>query len=232
MYRLIGSFLLGLCVDLAFPSGVLADTIISVSGTGEANFTLGGDQDQVEEASWTTLSGYSNVSIAAEVGRASEGPSITAYLTSDIGPAETADDLIAIETFAPSTDNEFDTIFSGLNLGPGTYYLVLSGGDSDSSQSAWWGTDHGSSATTDTGVTFDGDGYAFSGDGLNATNPPASLFNNSTRAGLLFQVTGDPEAASPEPGSLRLILIGGLGGLWMRKRLRDRSTASRVYRSP
>jgi len=225
MYRLIGSLLLGLGVILAFPAGVFADLIISVAGTGEANFTLGGDQDQVEEASWTQLDGYSNVSIAAQVGRASEGPSITAYLTSAIGPAETADDLIAIDTFAPSTNNEFDTIFSGLSLGPGTYYLVLSGGDSDSSQSAWWGTDNGTRATTDTGVTFNGDGYAFSGDGLNDSNPPASTFSSSTRAGLLFQVTGEAEAASPEPDSLRLILIGGLGGLWLRK-------ASNAYRRP
>jgi hypothetical protein len=201
-----------------------ADTIVSVTGTGVANYTLGGDQDEALEASWTTFAGYSNVSIMAEVGSASASSTITAYLTTAIGPTDTAADQIASLTFAPATDNEVDTLFSGLSLGPDTtYYLVLIGGDSDSTESAWWGTDAVTGATVDNGVTFGGDDFAAIGVdlGVNNTNPPASAFNSLPGLGLLFQVTGDAES-TPEPDSFSLVLTGGLAGLWLWKHRRQR----------
>jgi hypothetical protein len=220
--RLLGSLLLGFAAVLSLASGAFAGTIVSVTGTGDANFTLGGsDQDEVLESSWTTLGTYFDVSIAADVGaNDSSSPSISAYLTTGIGPTETGADLIQGITFDPSTDNEIDTLFSGLTLGPGTYYLVLIGGDLDSTESVWWGTDAGTAATTGAGVTFGGDGFAANGVGLgvNGTYPPASDFNSAPGMGLLFQVTGD---TAPEPGSFSLILIGGPAGLWLWRRRRS-----------
>lgn len=221
--RLLGSLLLGFGAVFAFAPGAFAGTIVSVTGTGEANFTLGGsDQDEVLETSWTTLGTYYNVSIAADVGaNDSSNPSVSAYLTTAIGPTETAADLIQGITFDPTAENEMDTLFSGLTLGPGTYYLVLSGGASDSTESVWWGTDAGNAANTANGVTFGGDGYAAIGVGLgvNGNYPPASDFNSVQGLGLLFDVTGD---TTPEPSSFSLILIGGAAaGLWRWKRRRS-----------
>jgi hypothetical protein len=219
---MMGSLLSGFGIALVFASGAFAGTIVSVTGAGGANFTLGGsDQDEVLAASWTTLGTYFDVSITADVGaNDSTVPSISAYLTTGIGPTETDADQIAGITFNPSTDNEIDTLFSGLNLGPGTYYLVLIGGDLDTTESVWWGTDAGTAATTGAGVTFGGDGFAAIGVGLgvNNTYPPASDFNSAPGLGLLFQVTGD---AAPEPGSFTLAPIGGLAGLWLWKRRRS-----------
>jgi hypothetical protein len=133
----MGSLLSGFGAVLMFASGAFAGTIVSVTGTAAANFTLGGsDQDEVLEASWTTLGSYFNVSIAADLGaNDSLSPSISAYLTTGIGPTETDADEIAGITFDPATDNEIDNLFSGLTLGPGTYNLVLIGGNLDTTQS-------------------------------------------------------------------------------------------------
>jgi hypothetical protein len=224
-FRILGSLLLGFGAVIAFAPGAFAGTIVSVTGTGtgEANFALGGsDQDEVLEASWTILGTYFNVSIAVDVGaNDSSSPSLSAYLTTAIGPTETAADEIAGIMLDPAAENETDTLFSGLTLGPGTYYLVLTGGASDSTESVWWGTDTPTAATTGDGVTFGGDAFAAMGMGLgvNGNYPPASDFNNAPGLGLLFDVTGD---ATPEPSSFSLILIGGPAGFWLWKRRRSR----------
>jgi len=200
----------------------LAETIVSVSGTASDNFAVDTPIDQILAVSWTTSSAFSNVSIAVEVGNYDAGgSSIFAYLTTAIGPGETSANQIAAYNFSAGAGPETDTLFSGLSLGAGTYYLVLSGNFSQ-----WWGTGGASSATTDTGagVTFGSD--SFTNTALALSNPPASSFH-SFDGGLLFQVTGDSGGASggastPEPGSICLVATGVmLCGflLWKRKRL-------------
>jgi hypothetical protein len=207
---------------VAFAPAVLADTIISSTGTGLYGFSLGGSGDQVLYASWTTLGAYSNVDIAAEVGSSGASSStIYAYLTTVVGPSETGADVVASTTITPSSETEMDTIFTGLNLGAGAYYLVLTGGDSDSTFAAWEGTGAATVATTGAGVTFSGDGGADAGEGTNNSNPPASTFTNtSADAGLLFQVTGDAVSPVPEPDSISFMLTAGLAGFWLYRRRR------------
>jgi len=174
------------------------------------DIALGGYSNDIVETGWVTLGGYSNVSITAEVGTGGvPSPSISAYLTTTTGAAETDADQIASVNIIPSSLDEVDTLFSGLDLGPGTYYLVLTGDGS----AAW--TTFGPVATTDPGLICCGNGAAsiYVGD-LNNINPPASTFV-ALGATPLFTVTGDP-ASVPEPGSFGMILIAG--GLWFLKR--------------
>jgi hypothetical protein len=243
MARLTTS-LFGFGVLLALAPGAFANTIVSVTGPGAStgsSASLGGAGNDTLAASWTTSGAYTDVSIAAEVGcYQCNGLTLTAYLTTAIGPLETVADQLATSSFttdfsAPPGLPEMDTLFSGLSLSAGTYYLVLND-PSGAGPGYWLGA---GTPTVNTGpdVTFDGD-TAFDGTTYNETlnyantNPP-SLFGGSLCCTLgpplspsqefLFQVTGDVAGGSstPEPGSTSLPLTGGLCGLclWKRRRL-------------
>jgi hypothetical protein len=84
-------------------------------------------------SSWSTTQAYQNVQISASIG--SLDPNFangTTFLTSNIGPGTTPNDIIASASFvAPITSSSSQpiantTIFSNLFLNPGTYFLVLS----------------------------------------------------------------------------------------------------------
>jgi hypothetical protein len=93
---------------------------------------------QVLMASWTSSFSFNNVSIFGEV---SGDPTsiMTAYLTTQIGPGTTVADQIASAILTPpSADTTGVLLLSGLNLGPGTYYLVLSGPATGNADSYWY----------------------------------------------------------------------------------------------
>jgi hypothetical protein len=237
-----------LCVFVSLlalaPASAFSDTIISVVLTAPpASADVDGrgiDPVSFAAASWTTTSAYSNVSIAAEVECVVCGiPStITAYLTTAIGPSETVADQIATYTDTVSTGvgvpPELDTLFSGLTLGAGTYYLVLANGTADTevpnpdpsgNVDFWYGNiGPGEAISTATGVAYNGDKVTDWPFGCcNSSNPPANTFSNFGDLGLNFQVTGDPGSGSPpppvpEPSSISLLLIGMAGGLYLLRR--------------
>jgi hypothetical protein len=221
----------------ALASEAFAADIVSVTGTTDPADFISIAPFQTLEASWTASSAYSNVSIAAEVGCSVLGmpcavgatsgvPDLTAWLTTAVGPSETVANVIATYTFPPGKGPELDTVFSGLTLGAGTYYLVFG----DGSVTTYWLGGEGDTAktlVTGPGVTFNGEGFKnnASDGGLNVANPPASIFI-SYDAGLHFQVTGDPVASTPEPG-FGPILAGAFSGLWFWKRRRGNAAALR-----
>lgn len=140
---------------------------------------------------------------------------MTAYLTTAIGPSETVADQIATSTVSVGPGPEQDTFFSGLSLGAGTYYLVLTPGDGQNYY--WFGTNGagGTTVTTAPSVTYDGDDISggFFGT-INGANPPASTWTYFGDNGMNFQVTGAPASAIvPEPNSLSLLLVGLAFGL-------------------
>jgi hypothetical protein len=212
---------LGLCITgslLALaPATAFADPIIiSETSGGTVNTSPAIYSEQIGAASWTTTSAYSNVSIAATVGAYVGSGTMTAYLTTAIGPTETAADQVATSTIPVGGGPEQDTFFSGLSLGAGTYYLVLT--SSATPLDYWFGSNGagGTTITTDTGVTYGGDYFVVLF--LNGANPPASNFTYVGDNGVNFQVTGDSASTVPEPGSISLVLIGMAGGLYLFRR--------------
>jgi hypothetical protein len=199
-----------------------AGTIISVTGTpNDFSFSVGGSgADQVLASSWTQTGSYDNVSISAVL---ANGATMSAFLTDKIGPGTTASDVIASTSVTPSTAPETDTIFSGLSLGAGSYYLVLAvpGG---ATLGGWYGTDPATvTTTTDAGVTGALDAFADKPSNLpDDAFPPDSAFDatpGDNDENLLFTVTGDAVSATPEPSSF--ILLGLAGACLFAPKLRS-----------
>jgi len=188
---------------------IVSDTAGGTSGSSSA----------FQVVSWTQTGTFNNVSIEAQL--KSGLPTLstgTAYLSNNIGTGAGSGNLL--DTFAVSTNNNADGVliplFSGLTLGPGTYYLSLLGNGG-----LYW-IEAGSPVQTLNGAT--------QGPDLISTGPigtPAisTGFNLSTTGHLLFQVTGDPAVTStgtPEP-SMIAFLCAGLGLVVFARRLRHRS---------
>ena len=128
-----------LCLLLtAMGHALRGDIIVSVSGPlNGGSFPISDlpSQIQVLASSWTTPRTYTDVTITALLtgGTGHEG---IAYLMTQIGPGTTAADQLAQNTFLFPSDVTTVSLFSGLTLPPGTYYLVL-GSDGPDQAGAW-----------------------------------------------------------------------------------------------
>jgi hypothetical protein len=106
-------------------------------------------------ASWTQAAGntYSSVTIVADVcARLGGTATAIAYLTNSIGPGTTVANQIAtvpVSTTANCSAQTPLTIFTGLTLPPGTYYLLFS----NTTNLFAWSTDLPATETDGTGVT-------------------------------------------------------------------------------
>jgi hypothetical protein len=164
------------------------------------------------EAGWSVTGTYDNVTITAEIdpGKGS-GLSGTAYLMTQIGPGTTVADQIAtaaFTAFGSAFTAQLNTLFTGLTLGPGDYFLVLSSPDG----LGWEGAAAGSTPVTAPDVSVLSLNYTTSP----AVYAPAGNFSNPSGNNPEFTVTGSPV---PEPGNLALFCTAllGLGGTVKRK---------------
>jgi hypothetical protein len=189
-----------------------AATIESITGTpNNFSYTIGGSgADQILASGWTQTGSYDNVSISAVL---ASGTTISAFLTDRLGPGTTAADVLQSTSITPSSSLETDTIFTGLSLGAGNYYLILAAPGSIVN-AGWYGT-ASATVTTDVGVTGNID--AFADNPSNTPDdafPPDSAFDTSAAdnsgVNLLMTVSGDAVSATPEPSSLVLIGLAGL----------------------
>ena len=152
---------------------------------------------------WSTTSAYQNVSISAwlsgsaAVGGLTTGP-LEAYLTTSIGPGATSATQVAstvINVSLPSASSVEVSLFSGLTLAPGTYYLVLSG-NFPLLPAQWAECQSPSCAATVAADATLLNSQIFVGGGLPAYRPSAAflsfLANGITSEEWAFSVTGDP----------------------------------------
>jgi hypothetical protein len=141
----------------------------------------------VVSTSWSQSKPYTGVSIAVLVNAAIVGqtPTANAYLTTKIGPGTSTMDEIAHTRFTVPAElpicsfscGAMVTLFSGLSLGPGTYFVTM-GPDPISSGAVGWFPTFSQSVITDTGVSQGTSSIAqFS---AVASYPPASDFRPFT----------------------------------------------------
>jgi hypothetical protein len=210
-----GAGLLFSVLSVAGP--IFADNIVTVHGdpissAGENLFI-----DESLAASWTETGSYSNVDITVKLLIDTGFPlrNVTAYLTDSIGPGTTtADEIVPSFTF-PGVAGSFPfqptyTVFQGLTLSAGTYYLTLfSDAPTFNTPVAWSVASHSTSIETGPGVTRNSDLSSF-GNAQN-TFAPASTFSPlsfDSEDPLEFSVTGTPSSTTvPEPSSLCLLAL-------------------------
>jgi hypothetical protein len=192
------------CVLLVAGSAV-ATPITVVSATPNIDVSLGMGGGLVE--SWTQTGTYSGVTITAAL--ISIQADTTAYLMNQVGLGTTVANQLFINPVSSTT------LFTGLTLGPGTYFLVVA---SPNNVSATYGVPP--LLTTDAGVTIGS--TASSPLGTLAPYAPATNFSSFTTANhMLFSVVGSADVPSqvPEPATLGM-LSAGLSGLLLAARRR------------
>lgn len=147
----------------------------------------------VIEEGWGQNQGYSNVTISAPLNDLGGSfPNFTAYLTKAIGAGTTAAQEIAHATIAApnvsTATTTFQTIFSGLTLPPGNYYLTIYGDPAEPvlGPQCWTSSAGAAVLTGDTGIRYLG---AQQIKGV-AAYPPASSGTLVGNAPAYLQVTG------------------------------------------
>jgi hypothetical protein len=197
-----------LCLG-AFSAG--AQTVISVSGT-----SAGEDNElATTQSSWTQTTTYTGVTIQATLDSCSGVVTGVAYLTMN-GTAQSnqiaVNNSVSINPGLGGGDSTA-TLFSGLTLGPGTYYLTINPTNGECDE-IWQNISGTPSVTTGAGVTIGTSGGTGAGH-LTAAYPPASTFSDP--ASFLFSVTGTASSSptptptptpSPTPAPASVILLG------------------------
>jgi PEP-CTERM motif len=205
-------FALAFCAVLlaagASATALLADTVVvSNPDSGGALETF---PVTVEYTSWTQIGSFSNVSVSAALDGSfpyDEAFSGEAYLTTQIGAGTTTADQVAATSWSVAAGAAPPvTLFTGLNLGPDTYYLIIV----DTSGEGGW--DLSGSSTTAPGVTTIPDFCELYG---TASYPPADSSGNVCGGNMVsfsvVSVSPATGAGVPEPSTFALLAIGLLG---------------------
>lgn len=187
-----------------------AATIVSVDpylGAAIGGFGIG-PLNQFAAVSWTQTSTFTDVTIKAWVGHNDlEQQPVTAWLTQSLGPgtapgSELAQTGVVFPVFGVP---EATTVFTGVTLTPGTWYLMMSAAPNFS---MGWGQSAGTFVTGN-GVTYTDAMIFAQGDHSNFDYAPASDFFAVSRPGLAFSVEGtEVPTTVPEPASLMLTGCG------------------------
>ena len=172
---------------------------------------------------FTTTDTFNNVSIQAKLTATGNGAIGIAYLTTRVGPGTTpSDELASVPlsfNFTPNVqDVQFTTLFSGLTLGPDTYYLLVFDQTDTLFVDVTWVRNSTANLikTTAAGVTIEDD---FFGTGALASYlPETSVTVTRTDPRYLFNVVGDLVNVVPEPAPLTLIGIALVGLAFTRHR--------------
>lgn len=181
-------------------------TIVSASGTGNGQAVA----DWIGET-WTQTGTYTNVTITAQLNGGVALPTTAyIYLLNSLGPGTTAGaNQIAYEMETIPSGTQGVTLFTGLTLGPGTYYLLA-----DEVSAGWTGS-ISPVYTTDTGIS---NISAFISNGAIAGYSPDTSYK-LTSGDFFFSVTGTPTtSAVPEPAAYALVFPALAGLIFLARR--------------
>jgi hypothetical protein len=178
-------------------------TIISVSGPPDTTSQWGGGLavgGYPEGVSWIATSAFQNVIISISLA-GDPGATGMAYLTTKVGAGTTAANAIASASFAFPSTSSLVPVLSDLNLGAGTYYLIIQQTANDSNGRGLWNGTASPSIISAPGVVANGE-YSY----FNSVQgyPPAAPFSVRSATHYDYEVTS---SAVPEPPAALYILI-------------------------
>jgi hypothetical protein len=198
---------LALLLALLLAGSASAATLYQV--TGPEGVPWNADTVQVLYGSWTQSTSFTNVDISALLlgsGTAS------AVLTDQIGPGTTVGNVIASTTVSYPATSTLTSLFTGLSLGSGTYYLIIGGTGAGA-----WPQAGPSTVTTAAGVSANG--YGFCSDSAGPCDygflpdSPFQVFDLESQ----FLVTGDapgvPEPSTAATAAVALLALAVCGRL-------------------
>lgn len=206
--RKAGSIVALSLVLFAYSASACASTIVSVPKGIAGSPAI--EATQFLEENWTSTVGFSDVTISAFVNTYNVADSsAVAYLTTQVGPGATSAELVAQAnlTLPVGLSSPELVLFSGLNLSPANYYLILATTDTTGNEGWFNGDLYSSSAVTAPGVTFNPPGFV--AHTIDAAYAPGSTFSGTYIPGYAFDVVGNVSPV-PEPSSLSLALTGVL----------------------
>ena len=203
-------------------NSVRATTLISVT-VPDSDLSPLTVLNEAYAASWTLSQPYSNVSILVAVGSFGGLELETAYLTNSIGPGTSqANNEVASTSFIFPDVNAptWITIFSGLNLGPGTYYLMLDEAGLGGGNGVWFGNLGGANSVTLGPGVLQGPEYLLFPRVVQGPSiyPPSTQFLTPFHLGLEYSVIAIPEPASSFVTALGLGALGVLAWANYRRR--------------
>ncbi len=203
-------------------SSASAVTVLSVTGVAAQCNSTGGNAGNlatgiVAAKTWTQTQGYANVSISAALDDLNTFPvpfpNFTVYLTTSDGPGTTTAQEIAHATVmaplvAPWTTS-LTTLFTGLTLPPGTYFLTIFGDPAGPALGpSCWTYSNSPVITADSGVSNIRDLQVL---GV-AAYPPASAFH-SLSTNQLIQVTGNAIAPPTLSKAFGQVSVGAMSSV-------------------
>jgi hypothetical protein len=193
-------FLFAVSVNLSRGQGV----VISVSGPPDTTHQYDGGLavlNSLLAASWTTTGTYSNVNISVDLG-ANSGATGRAYLTTQIGPGTATNKQVASASFTFPATSSFVSVFAGLNLTAGTYYLILQQTANGSTGDGVWLGTPSPTLVTAANVTANGEYWSYN---AIQSYAPATSFYEVVPTYFDYNVTG---VSVPEPSGICLFALG------------------------
>ncbi|MCW5966683.1 MAG: PEP-CTERM sorting domain-containing protein [Bryobacterales bacterium] len=219
--RLVSIVCLAILAVGSANAGLLLD--IARGDESFANASL--SETNVRAISWNQTVESRNVSISAYLRDNLGGDLLgNAYITTSIGIGTTTDSVVASSTFSAPFLNPVSTpvtIFTGLDLSPGTYYLVLQGPAGPFANNFSWYASQVTDVFAATGFSL-GSNFFSLNTSADTTFAPASEFTAITiDLNYLIRIES---VEIPEPGTAILLCVGlfGLGWLQRRSRLQSR----------
>jgi hypothetical protein len=178
-----------------------AATVVAVEGP--TNFTGSIGNNQAQTAGFTTGQAYSDVRISALLSGLST-EAFDAYLTTDIGPGTTVADQVAFTTVNFAGSSTVTTVFSGLSLPAGIYYLTLF---NPRNTNGGWASTESPVVTAEPGSSHVFSGYFITNDNP-LPFPPAASFVDLTENSGRTHIYSVETVVIPEPASVILTLAG------------------------
>lgn len=179
---------------LALP--LFGDTIISAAGSEAGSTGI-----ETLSQGWSTHQRFRNVTISAHLSNGGGSARGIAYLMRTIGPGTTcASEVASVQFDLPLGYDGMYTLFTGLDLAAGDYWLVFSKPRRGPFSYANWTLSTPRDLTLNPRVRYLGMAWVDSEDRI-AEYVPASDFNVLTdQFPYRFEVTGDPARPDPRVG--------------------------------